>query len=104
MREVVKTASKSVHPFGWNFFHKNFRTHRQTDTHTDTQTNCSENIIPPRFRGGVTKGAMIPEALEAERKLSGKKIFFKKDVYICNMDGIYHTNRSISGKEKLFVY
>ena len=26
---------------------------RQTDTHRDTQTNCSENITPPRFRGGV---------------------------------------------------
>ena len=57
---LAKTASKSVHPFGCNFVHKNFRTHRQTDTHThrhtDTQTNCSENITPPRFRGGVIKG------------------------------------------------
>ena len=30
-------------------------THTQTDRQTDTQTNCSENITPPRFRGGVTK-------------------------------------------------
>ena len=58
----AKTASKSVHPFGWNFVHKNSghtdtQTHRQTDrqthTHTDTQTNWSENITPPRFRWGV---------------------------------------------------
>ena len=50
---LAKTASKLVHPFGWNFVHKNF----WTDTHTltDTQTNCSENITPPRFRGGVKK-------------------------------------------------
>ena len=33
----AKTASKSVHPFGWNFVHKK--------SQTDTQTNCSENII-----------------------------------------------------------
>ena len=25
----------------------------QTDRQTHTQTNCSENITPPRFRGGV---------------------------------------------------
>ena len=36
---LAKTASKLVHPFGWNFVHKNFWTH----THRDTQTNCSEN-------------------------------------------------------------
>ena len=48
---LAKTASKSVHKFGWNFVHKKRagHTHRQTDT----QTNCSENITPPRFRGGV---------------------------------------------------
>ena len=48
---LAKTASKSVHPFGWNFVHKKRtgHTHRQTDT----QTNCSENITPSRFRGGV---------------------------------------------------
>ena len=58
---LTKTASKSVHLFGWNFVHKKCRTHRHTDTHThthththtDTQTNWSENITPPRFRGGV---------------------------------------------------
>ena len=27
-------------------------THTHTHRHTDTQTNCSENITPPRFRGG----------------------------------------------------
>ena len=26
-----------------------------THIHMDTQTNCSENITPPRFREGVTK-------------------------------------------------
>ena len=50
---LVKTASKSVHPFGWNFVHKKCRTHRQTDRQTYTQTNWSENITLPRFRGGV---------------------------------------------------
>ena len=54
---LAKTASKSVLPFGWNFVHKKCWTHRHTDTHThthtDTQTNWSENITPPRFRGGV---------------------------------------------------
>ena len=38
---LAKTASKSVHPFGWNFVHKQSRTHtqtnRQTDRHTDKQ-------------------------------------------------------------------
>ena len=47
---LAKTASKSVHPFGWNFVHTKSG---HTDTHTDTQTNCSENITPPRFHGGV---------------------------------------------------
>ena len=48
-----------MHSFGWNFVHKKRAGHtdRQTDrhTHTHTQTNCSENITPPRFRGGVKK-------------------------------------------------
>ena len=43
---LAKTASKSVHPFGWNSSQAKSRTH----THTHTQTNCSENITP---RGGV---------------------------------------------------
>ena len=32
---LTKIASKSVHPFGWNFVHK-CRTHRHTDRHTQT--------------------------------------------------------------------
>ena len=47
---LAKTASKSMHPFGWNFVHKNSG---HTDRHTDTQTNCNENITPPRFRGDL---------------------------------------------------
>ena len=41
--------------------------HTHTHTHTDTQTNWSENITPPRFRGGVinkyqwTKKAFLKE-------------------------------------------
>ena len=54
---LAKTASKSVHPFGWNFVHQNSAGHthtdRQTDRQTDTLTNCSENITPPRNRRGV---------------------------------------------------
>ena len=46
---LARTASKSVHPFSWNFVYKQSRTHRQTHT----QTNCSENITPPQFRWGV---------------------------------------------------
>ena len=49
---LEKTASKSVHPFVWNFVDKK-TVDTQTHTHTHTQTNCSENITPPRFRGGV---------------------------------------------------
>ena len=48
---LAKTASKTVHPFGWNFVH--WHTHRQTDSHT--YTNCSENITPQRFCWGVKK-------------------------------------------------
>ena len=50
---LSKTASKSVHLFGWNFVHKQSRTN--THTQTLTQTNCSENITPPRFRGDVKR-------------------------------------------------
>ena len=56
---LAKTASKSVHPFGWNFVHKNSG-HTHTQRHTDTQTNCNENITPPRFRGGVKIKRRLP--------------------------------------------
>ena len=49
-----------MHPFGWNFVHKNSgHTHTHTHRHTDTQTNCNENITPPRFRGGVKNTEII---------------------------------------------
>ena len=37
---LAKTASKSVHSFGWNFVHKqsHTHTHRKTDRHTQRQT------------------------------------------------------------------
>ena len=48
-----------------------FRTHRQTDRHTDTPTNCNENITPPRFRGGVKKERNeLSEYIHAQRKIS----------------------------------
>ena len=50
---LAKTASKSVHPFGRILFTRIPDT--RTDRQTDIQTNCSENITPPRFRGGVIK-------------------------------------------------
>ena len=68
---LEKTASKSVHPLGWTFVHKQSRTHTHTHTlthtpthihtnththtptHTHPHTDCSENINPSRFRGGV---------------------------------------------------
>ena len=58
---LAKTAFKSMYPFGWNFVHKKRagHTHRQTDRQTDTQTNCSENITPPRFRGGIKKSKLL---------------------------------------------
>ena len=46
---LEKTASKSVHPFSWNFVYKQSPTH----THTHRQTDCSENVTPPQFRGSV---------------------------------------------------
>ena len=56
---LAKTVSKSVHPFGWNFVHKKCRTHGQRHRHTHTQTNCSENITPPWFHGGVKSKAVV---------------------------------------------
>ena len=58
---LAKTASKSVHPFGWSFvykqraWHTHTHTHRHTDRHIHTQTNCSENVTPQRFRRGVIR-------------------------------------------------
>ena len=45
---LAKTASKSVPPFAWNFVH--WQTDRLTHTHRKTQTNCNENITPPRLQ------------------------------------------------------
>ena len=41
---LAKTASKSVHPFGWNFVHKECWTHRHTHGQTHRQT--AVKIIP----------------------------------------------------------
>ena len=43
---LAKTVSKSVHLFGWNLF-------TSIQTHKRKQTNCNENITPPRIRGSV---------------------------------------------------
>ena len=61
--DLTKIASKSVHPFSWQFTDRHKQTDRLTHTHTgnrvhtnthrDRQINCSGNITPPRFRGGV---------------------------------------------------
>ena len=45
-----KKASKSVHPFNWIFCSL---TDTQTDKQENKQTNCTEDITPARFRGGV---------------------------------------------------
>ena len=37
------TASKSIHPFSWNFVHK-----KPSFTLTNTQTNWSEKVTPPQ--------------------------------------------------------
>ena len=39
---LAKTASKSIHPFGWNFVHKKCRTHRHTDTQTHTHRHTDK--------------------------------------------------------------
>ena len=57
---LAKTASKSIHPFGWNFVHK-----KPSDTLTDTQTNWSENITPPWFRRGVKIPFIFQNATES---------------------------------------
>ena len=44
-----------MHPFGWNFVHKQSRTH--------TQTNCSENLTPSQFCG-VVKESRVEERVE----------------------------------------
>ena len=80
---LVKTASKSVHPFGWNFVNKKTSdTHTHTNTHT--QTNCSENITPPPFLGGVKKN----------KKGTLRRIKMKTmtQVKLCLKDADYSTN------------
>ena len=57
---LAKTASKSVHLFGWNFVHKQIWTHR------DTPTNCSENKTHPLFRGGVKILKIVVETLKVD--------------------------------------
>ena len=52
---LTKTASKWMHPFGWNLF-----TDRQTHTHTHMGTNCNENITPPRICEGVKSNCDPP--------------------------------------------
>ena len=38
-QRLAKTSSKSVHPFGWNFVHKQSWIDRQIHTHTHTHTH-----------------------------------------------------------------
>ena len=45
--------NRCIRSAGILFTRNSGHTDRQTDRHTRTQTNCSENITPPRFRGGV---------------------------------------------------
>ena len=45
--------------FTWNPDTHTYR-QRHTHTHTHTQTNWSENITPPRFRGGVKMSIILP--------------------------------------------
>ena len=37
---LAKTASKSVHSFGWKIVYKQSRADTQTDRQSDTQKNC----------------------------------------------------------------
>ena len=50
---VAKTASKSMHPFGWNFVQL------QTDSYTQRQA-AVKIITPPRFREDVITSVWIP--------------------------------------------
>ena len=75
---LAKTASKLVQPFRWNFVHKQSRTH----THTDTQTNCSENITPPRLRGGLkTSVCESSVGINHIKKKPITYLFFNDDMY-----------------------
>ena len=51
MREAKLRPNRFIRSAG--IFFTSIAGHTDTHTHRDTQTNCSENITPPRFRGGV---------------------------------------------------
>ena len=57
---LVKTASKSVHPFGWNFVHKK-TVDTQTDRHTHRHTHRQTAVkIQPTISWRCKKIADLP--------------------------------------------
>ena len=67
---LVKTATKSVRPFGWNFVHKKSgHTDRQTDTHTDKlQWKYNPSTISWRCNENCT--SLIPKGNSNYRRKS----------------------------------
>ena len=47
---LAKTASKSVHPFSWNFVHKQSRTHPHTNTHINYSKKYNPSTISWRCK------------------------------------------------------
>ena len=94
---LAKTASKSVHPFGWNFVHKN---PGHSHTQTDTQTNCSENITPPRFRGGVKKSSKLITRLHCLVQIDLSQYCIFKSV--SSMTSHYTTNPPLRDSNRLW--
>ena len=56
--------------------HTHIHTHTHTHSQTDRQTNCSENITYPRFRGGVN--------------IKGKKTHFTMDMSFNQKSFFFH--------------
>ena len=94
---LVKTAFQSVHPFGWNFVHKQSQTHRRTHT----QTHCSKNITPPRFRGGVKNDSNLhPQDLKSNSLTNQQREQWKEVWPFCHFNG--GSSATVSFKSSLF--
>ena len=74
---LAKTASKSVHPFGWNFVHKKCRTH----THTDTQTHRHTDKLKWKYNPStISWRCNNPSTISLRCK--NKRVKNKRELYI----------------------
>ena len=73
---LAKTASKSVHPFGWNFVHKKSgHTDRQTDTHTHTdklQWKYNPSMISRRCKNKIYLLASVTNTLDEKQTTTNR--------------------------------